>query len=34
MVEIGVGVGWAALAVVGYGFHIRHARRSGLDAFA
>ena len=34
MAEVGVGAAWAGLAVVGYSFHIVHARRKGVDAFA
>jgi ABC-2 type transport system permease protein len=34
LAEIGVGVAWALLGVLGYRLHIEYARRRGLDAFA
>jgi ABC-2 type transport system permease protein len=33
MAEVAVGVGWAVLAVLGYTYHVFHARRTGLDSF-
>jgi ABC-2 type transport system permease protein len=34
LAELGVGAGWAVLAIIGYSYHIVQARRKGLDAFA
>lgn len=34
LAELGVGVAWALLGILGYGFHIVYARRKGLDAFS